>query len=151
MYAHRKNNCSSFCLKDSKLYILLFRAPSPLWNTLHPHLNIKRTIRRPHIANTYQQHINESPNAKSTKAEEFSQTFPPLAQIETIGTESTKGDAIGIKTWFIIIIREAQFEYLYTLLSDTPTSWWSIQDTIHILYKKSSFKWESFWWNSTIS
>lgn len=97
-----------------------FQAITPLQNMLHPHLNIQRTICRSHIANTYQQHINQCPYSKSTKAEEFSQTFPPLAQIETISTKSTKGDAIGIKTLFIIIFRETQSGYPYALLSNIP-------------------------------
>lgn len=55
--------------------------------------NVERAVSRSHIANPDQKNIDQSPDAQASKAEQLAQTFPPLAQIESIGPETSQGDA----------------------------------------------------------
>lgn len=54
---------------------------------------VEGAISRPHVTNPYEENIYQSPDAQTSKAEQFAQTFSPLAQIKPICSEATQRDA----------------------------------------------------------
>lgn len=63
----------------------------------HRASNVQRSIRRTHVTHSYQQNIDEGPDAQTTKTEELPQTFSPLTQIEAIRTEPTQSNAVELQ------------------------------------------------------
>lgn len=55
--------------------------------------DVEGTVSRTHIANAYQEDIDQSPDAQASKAEQLAQTFPPLAQVEPVSSKTPKCDA----------------------------------------------------------
>lgn len=49
---------------------------------------VEGTVSRPHVTNPYEENVYQSPDAQASKAEQFAQTFSPLAQIKTIGPKA---------------------------------------------------------------
>lgn len=55
--------------------------------------NVEGTVSRTHVTNPYQKNIDQSPDAQASEAEQFTQTFSPLTQIETVSPKASKCDA----------------------------------------------------------
>lgn len=54
---------------------------------------VEGTIGRPHVTNPYEENVYQSPDAQASEAEEFAETFSPLAQIKPISSKATQRDA----------------------------------------------------------
>lgn len=58
-----------------------------------PQLNVQRAICWSNIANSNEQDVYQRPYSQATEAEELAEAFPPLAQVETVCSKPTEGDA----------------------------------------------------------
>merc|ERR1712192_115102 len=58
----------------------------------HKCLNIKGPIRRANISNGNENNINQGPNPKSSKAEQLSNAFLPVTQVEPVRPKASKSD-----------------------------------------------------------
>lgn len=58
-----------------------------------PPLNVQRAIRRPHVADSDEQDVDQRPDPQAAEAEELAEAFSPLAQVEAVCAKATEGDA----------------------------------------------------------
>lgn len=59
--------------------------------------DVEGAVSRPHVAHPYEEDVYQSPDAQASEAEQFAQTFSPLAQIEAVGSKAAQRDAVERK------------------------------------------------------
>lgn len=55
--------------------------------------DVEGTVSRPHVTNPYKENVYQSPDAQASEAEQFAQTFSPLAQIKPVSSKAAQSDA----------------------------------------------------------
>lgn len=55
--------------------------------------DVEGTVSRPHVTHPNEEDVYQSPDAQASEAEQFAQTFSPLAQIKPVGSEAAQCDA----------------------------------------------------------
>lgn len=59
--------------------------------------DVEGAVGRPHVAHPYEEDVYQSPDAQASEAEQFAQTFSPLAQIKPVGSKAAQRDAVERK------------------------------------------------------
>lgn len=59
--------------------------------------DVEGAVSRPHVTHPYEEDVYQSPDAQASEAEQFAQTFSPLAQIKPVGSKAAQRDAVDRK------------------------------------------------------
>lgn len=57
--------------------------------------DVERPVSRSHVAHPDQEDVDQRPDAQASEAEQFPQTFSPLAQVKAVGSKASQRDAAG--------------------------------------------------------
>lgn len=55
--------------------------------------DVEGAVSRPHVTHPYEEDVYQSPDAQASEAEQFAQTFSPLAQVKAVGSKAAQRDA----------------------------------------------------------